>query len=101
MSPTSSWSRSQPPKDEVNMSIGPLPDLYKWIVISGTFVVTRFVVGDDDCFCEMSGWVSSASVISTMSKRDKAESALIWQFGLVTLFDRITLSLRVDVEERR
>ncbi|GKG61742.1 hypothetical protein Tco_0621451, partial [Tanacetum coccineum] len=30
--------------DGVNMSIGPLPDLYKWIVISGTFVVTRFVV---------------------------------------------------------
>ncbi|GJT83989.1 hypothetical protein Tco_1058331 [Tanacetum coccineum] len=66
MSPTSSWSRSQPPKDEVNMSIGPLPDLYKWIMISGTFVVTRFVIGDDCCFCDMSGWVSSASVISTM-----------------------------------
>ncbi|GKF10806.1 hypothetical protein Tco_0048732, partial [Tanacetum coccineum] len=66
MSPTSSWSRSQPPKDEVNMSIGPLPDLYKWIVISGTFVVTRFVVVGESCFCEMSGWVSSASVISTM-----------------------------------
>ncbi|GJS35869.1 hypothetical protein Tco_0534251 [Tanacetum coccineum] len=67
MSPTSSWSRSQPPKEEVNMFIGPLPELYKWIVISGTFVVTHFVGKGDDCCCsDMSSWVSSASIISTM-----------------------------------
>ncbi|GKA96872.1 RNA-directed DNA polymerase [Tanacetum coccineum] len=58
----------KPPRDEVNMSIGPFPDLYKWIVISGTFVVTRFVLGESCscCFFDMRDWVSSASVISTM-----------------------------------